>query len=83
MGQAKARGSKEQRVAAGIEKRIAKENQARIDKLRYEASLTPEDKEKRHQSRMLLSTLLGLAAYSGVDLRQEVKTIELGRKLLK
>jgi len=61
MGQAKRRGTYEQRVLAGEAKAelAAKERQRKLDEA--EAALTPEQKEKRKRARQTLATVLGFA----------------------
>lgn len=60
MGQAKARGTKEQRVTEGV--RIAKENeQKRKDALALaESKLTPEERAKRAKAKLLLLGILAM-----------------------
>ena len=61
MGEAKRRGTYEQRKSEGEErKRLEKEERLKLE-AEYEASLTLEEKEKRHQTRMRLAMLMGLA----------------------
>lgn len=62
MGEAKRRGSFEQRKA---ESEAAYQEAKRIEKQRqaeYEASLTPEQREKRKQARQTLTMMAGITA---------------------
>lgn len=60
MGQAKLRGTYEQRKADG-ESRVAREYLERVEELnRLAASLSPEEKEKRRAARKLLAMLIGM-----------------------
>ena len=61
MGEAKRRGNFEKRQAEGIVKNFRKARDCAIKEAEYEASLTPEQKQKRHNARMLLTTALGIA----------------------
>ncbi|MEG0868202.1 MAG: hypothetical protein RSD49_07970 [Hafnia sp.] len=60
MGQAKARGSKELRVAEGIEKRQRLQAAYEQRQRDREAAMTPQDREKRKRAQMLMATTLGL-----------------------
>ena len=62
MGEAKRRGTLKERQAEGVVKRLQKARDKAIAQEAYEASLTPEQKEKRQKARMLLTTLLGISA---------------------
>lgn len=62
MGEAKRRGTLKERQAEGVVKRLQKARDKAIAQEAYEASLTPEQKEKRRKAQMLLGTLLGIAA---------------------
>lgn len=62
MGQAKLRGSLEERVAQGAEKQRLIEQKRMECRAAQEASLTPEERKQRHMTRAKLSMLLGLAA---------------------
>lgn len=62
MGQAKLRGSHDERVAQGIEKKRLIEQQRLERRAALEASLTPEERKQQHVTRAKLSMLLGLAA---------------------
>ena len=64
MGQAKQRGTFEQRQAEGIakrEKELAARKKAMED---YEASLTPAQKKKRHDFRMIVAAMAGVPGLS-------------------
>ena len=69
MGQAKARGSKDQRVIEG--EQLAKEKRAKELKARqdYLESLTPEQREKIKKSKLLVSSLLAIVASTGLSTR--------------
>lgn len=60
MGQAKQRGTFQQRQAEGI----AKRKKAEIERLNAiaeaESRLTPEQRKKNYEARVILSTLLGI-----------------------
>ncbi len=60
MGQAKARGSYEDRKAIGEAKRALVEAERREYEAMIEASLTPEQRKKRQEARLLISTLAGM-----------------------
>ncbi len=62
MGEAKRRGSFEQRQAEGQIKRAEEQRERERQRAEYEASLTPEQKRKRHEARLLLTTVLGMTA---------------------
>ena len=62
MGQAKARGTAETRTKEGIAKRIAAETARKQAIAEAEALLTPEQREKRRNTRLLLAQLLGMTA---------------------
>lgn len=62
MGEAKRRGSFEKRQTEGIVKNFKKARDRAIREAEYEASLTLEQKQKRHNARMLLATALGIGA---------------------
>lgn len=76
MGQAKLRGSREQRVAEGIAKREAVEAEAkrkaeerRILIAKKEMEMSPEERERRSKARAKLNGFLAYAAgYTGVAL---------------
>ena len=63
MGQARARGSEEQRIAMAIErdKRLLEEEKKR--RAEREANMTPEEKRKRAESRKALGTIMSMANY--------------------
>lgn len=60
MGQAKLRGTKEQRLAEGIAKREAREQEAERKHAEAEFNMTDEQREQRTKTRMLLAATLGL-----------------------
>lgn len=62
MGQARLRGSLEQRQKEGIIKREAEEQSRRKAIAADEAALTPEQREKRKKAGMMLNSVLGIAA---------------------
>lgn len=62
MGQAKARGSREERVAQGVEKKAQLRTAYEQRQREREDAMTPEDRAKRKQARMLMATALGLSA---------------------
>lgn len=69
MGQAKARGTKDQRVIEGERKAAAKlaaQKKARQD---YLLSLTPEQREKIKKSQLLLGSMLALVDSNGLSSR--------------
>ncbi len=60
MGQAKARGTFEQRkVEAEVKAKTLAEELEIARKLR-ESKMTPEERKKRHESRMLFAALMGV-----------------------
>ena len=59
MGQAKQRGTYEQRKAAAIVREQVKREAAAVVNRKIEASLTPEQQLRRNQARAM--TILGLA----------------------
>ena len=62
MGQAKLRGSFEQRQAEGIAKREAEEQRRRDELAAREAAMTPVQLERRARARSLLNTGLAISA---------------------
>lgn len=62
MGQAKARGSREERVTKGVEKKAQLRAAYEQREREREAAMTPEDRAKRKQARMLMATALGFSA---------------------
>ena len=60
MGQAKARGTKKQRVIEGERKAFEKAKAQLKARQDYEDSLTPEDKEKRKKSAYATSYYAGI-----------------------
>ncbi len=64
MGQAKKRGTFEQRQAEGIAKKEAQELERQMAMAKAEAALTPEQRERRKRANIVLTSLLGLAASS-------------------
>ena len=62
MGQAKLRGSLEERRAAAIARDVQLAEEARKEHLRAELAMTPEQKKKRHELRMLLAGVGGIIA---------------------
>lgn len=57
MGQAKLRGSFEQRQAEGIVKREQREAEQERKRLERLASMTPEQKQRLHDLKTLLATI--------------------------
>lgn len=66
MGQARQRGTFEERREAAIERDNAEREERKLEEIRREASMTPEQRQKRHDMRMLITTMLGTAAGSGL-----------------
>lgn len=67
MGQAKARGTFEQRkVEAEVKAKVLAEELEIARKLK-ESKMTPEEKQERHKGRMLLASLLGMGIISGYE----------------
>lgn len=62
MGQAKLRGSLEQRVAEAKIANTKIEQEARERKLAEEASLSPQERKKRKEAKILLGTMLAMSA---------------------
>lgn len=62
MGQAKARGTKEQRIIDGERKAFEKAQAQLKARQEHEAAMTPEDREKRKKAQMLLATMLAFTA---------------------
>lgn len=60
MGQAKQRGSKEQRVTEGISKRMEETLQRQRERDEAEAALTLEQRELRHRARLFFAGILGM-----------------------
>lgn len=60
MGQAKARGSYEDRKTIGEAKKAQAEAERREHEAMIEASLTPEQRKKRQEARLLISTIAGM-----------------------
>lgn len=60
MGDANKRGPYEKRKAEGIAKKAEEERQRALRAAEYEASLTPEQKRKRHELRLLLAMAEGI-----------------------
>lgn len=67
MGEAKRRGTYEQRKAEGEAKRADAQRQREEVLAKREAVMTPEERAKRHKARMLLAqaAAFGLAALGG------------------
>lgn len=63
MGDAKRRGEK--RFEEGRQKRLAEAAERKRKQEEYEASLTPEQRQKRDNARRVLSALMGIAASAG------------------
>ena len=71
MGQAKLRGSFEQRQAEGIAKRLAEENQkadaarlAKAERMEREANMTPEQRARLIKTRGMFAALVTMVAAS-------------------
>jgi len=64
MGEAKRRGSFEQRKAEGEERLQLEAEQRRKEEARREAALTPEQRKKRVEARKLLTMMAGFTAGS-------------------
>ncbi len=64
MGEAKRRGTPKERQAQGIVKRLQRARDKAKAEAEYEASLTPEQREKRQKARAILTAALGIAAGS-------------------
>ena len=64
MGQAKARGTKEQRIIEGEHKAFAKAQAQKKAREEYEASLTDEERAKRKKAQMLLATVMAFTPES-------------------
>lgn len=62
MGQAKQRGTLEVRKAAAVARQADANALRKAEDAAKEAALTPEQRERRRKSRMLLTTALGWAA---------------------
>jgi hypothetical protein len=62
MGQAKLRGSLEQRVAEAKIANAKRAQEARRIKLAEEANLTPEERNKRKDAKLLLGTMIAMTA---------------------
>lgn len=62
MGQAKARGTKDQRIIEGEKKAYQKELARKRASAEYEASLTDEDRAKRRKAQMLLASMLAMTS---------------------
>lgn len=65
MGQAKARGTKDQRIIEGEQKARDKETARKQAAAEREALMTPEEKAKRKKAQLLLA---GMLAMVGSDL---------------
>jgi hypothetical protein len=64
MGQAKNRGTEEQRIKEGIEKKEAREKlQAELNAAR-EAAMTPEQRAKRNYARTVIALASGIGVGS-------------------
>jgi hypothetical protein len=62
MGQAKLRGSFEQRVAEAKIANDKRAQEARWVRLAEEANLTPEERKKRKGAKLLLGTMIAMTA---------------------
>lgn len=62
MGQAKARGTKDQRILEGEQKARERELARKHEAAEREASLTPEEKAKRRRAQMLLAGALAMTS---------------------
>lgn len=62
MGQAKARGTSEVRTKEGIQKREAAEIARKQARAAEDAALTPEQRKRRKDAKLLLNTLLALTS---------------------
>jgi hypothetical protein len=60
MGQAKARGTCEVRTKEGIQKRKDAQAARKLSLAAEEAALTPEQRKRRKDAKLLLSTLLAM-----------------------
>lgn len=60
MGEAKRRGTYEQRVTEGIRKREEEEEMRKRRAAAREAMLTPAERRKRHELRTLIASTAGL-----------------------
>ncbi len=69
MGEAKRRGTYEQRKAEGEAKHAEQQRQREVALARREAAMTPEERARRHKARMVLAqtAALGLAATDGMS----------------
>lgn len=81
MGQAKLRGTFEQRQAEGIAKREEEERRQRqaqeklrLERLELEARKTPEERDRSRRSAALLTSVLGMAIASS-----SAKGLEIAR----
>lgn len=64
MGQAKKRGSYEQRKAEGEARRTAEEQRRREEIAAREAAMTPDQKAQRVRTATMMTAVLGMAAQS-------------------
>lgn len=60
MGEAKKRGSRDQRVKEGVEKALAAVADRKRKEAEAEAALTPEQRAKRRKARQTLAMVAGL-----------------------
>ena len=61
MGEAKKRGSRDQRVKEGVEKALVAVAERKRKEAEVEATLTPEQRAKRRKARQTLAMVAGLA----------------------
>ncbi len=66
MGEAKKRGSRDVRVKEGVQKAIEKVAERKRKEAEAEASLTPEQREKRRKARATLAGIFGIIAGSTI-----------------
>lgn len=62
MGQAKQRGTYEERLEAGKRRMAEREAERVRERAAREAAWTPEERKKRLEARMLMAAMIGLSA---------------------
>ena len=67
MGQAKQRGTYQERKRAALAARADNARRILRERMARDAAMTPEERKKRLESRMLIATMLGIAAGSNTE----------------
>ena len=71
MGQARQRGTYEERLAAGKRRMAEREAERVRERAEREAAMTPAERKAMHERRMLLATMLGIAASANASFSRD------------